>query len=352
MRPFENHGRNSQFEYPSTRYQGSKSKILAWIWSNIGDIEFSRCLDAFGGTGSVGYFLKRKGKSVDYNDNLQFNYTIGKAIIENDKITLSDADLDYILTRQPDITYPTFIQDTFQDIFFLEEENAWLDYVITNIQSLENDYKKALAFTVLFQACIIKRPYNLFHRANLYMRTADVKRSFGNKITWDKSFPQYIRQFAQEFNRLVFANGQRNTAFCKDVFDLVPDYDLVYIDTPYMNAKGTGVDYLDFYHFLEGLLDYDNWPNRLDEKYKHKRLKGAKSPWCRKDKIHDAFDRLFTHFRDSILVVSYRSHGIPSEEELTAMMSRYKKKVQVRYIDYQYALSQQRNGQEILIIGR
>ncbi len=184
------------------------------------------------------------------------------------------------------------------------------------------------------------------------MRTAEVNRSFGNKKTWDKPFAHYIRQFAQEYNRLVFANGQRNRAFCKDVFDLVTDYDLVYIDTPYMNAKGTGVDYLDFYHFLEGMLDYDDWPSRLAEKYKHKRLKGAKSPWCRKDKIHEAFDRLFAHFRDSILVVSYRSHGIPSDEELVEMMSRYKKKVQVRYIDYQYALSHQRNGQEILIIGR
>ncbi len=352
MRFFDNHGRNNRFEYPRTRYQGSKSKILEWIWSNIGDVEFSSCLDAFGGTGSVGYFLKRKEKSVDYNDNLQFNYTIGKAIIENDVVTLSDADLNYILARQPDITYPTFIQDTFKDIFFLDEENAWLDYVITNIHSLENGYKKALAFTAIFQACIIKRPYNLFHRANLYMRTADVSRSFGNKKTWDKPFPQYIRQFAEEFNRLVFSNGQRNTAFCRDVFELPPNYDLVYIDTPYMNAKGTGVDYLDFYHFLEGMLDYDNWPNRLAKNYKHKRLQGAKSPWCRKDKIHDAFDRLFAHFSDSILVVSYRSHGIPSEEELVAMMSKYKKKVQVRYTDYQYALSHQRNGQEILIIGR
>lgn len=352
MRLSENPVTNNKLEYPSTRYQGSKSKILEWIWHNIDDIEFSSCLDAFGGTGSVGYFLKRQGKSVDFNDNLRFNYTIGKAIIENDAVTLRDADINYILTRQPGINYPTFIQDTFQGIFFLDEENAWLDYVITNIASLENDYKKALAFTVLFQACIIKRPYNLFHRANLYMRTADVKRSFGNKKTWDKPFPQYLWQFADEFNRLVFSNGQRNTAFCNDAFNLVPHYDLVYIDTPYMNAMGTGVDYLDFYHFLEGMLDYDDWPNRLALNYKHKRLKGDKSPWCRKDKIHDAFDRLFAHFSDSILVVSYRSHGIPSEAELVAMMSRYKRKVQVRYTGYQYALSRQRNGQEILIIGR
>ncbi len=48
--------------------------------------------------------------------------------------------------------------------------------------------KKAMFLWALFQSCISKRPYNLFHRKNLYVRTADVKRNFGNKTTWDKPF--------------------------------------------------------------------------------------------------------------------------------------------------------------------
>lgn len=36
-------------------------------------------------------------------------------------------------------------------------------------------------------------------------------------------------------------------------------FDLVYIDTPYISEKGSTVDYYGFYHFLEGLLIYDNW---------------------------------------------------------------------------------------------
>ena len=35
-----------------------------------------------------------------------------------------------------------------------------------------------------------------------------------------------------------------------DIFDVKDDYDLVYIDTPYISQKGGGVDYHDFYHFL------------------------------------------------------------------------------------------------------
>jgi len=336
-------------KFLSTRFQGSKLKIVPWIWSCIQHLKFDTCLDAFGGTGSVAYYLKKMQKEVDYNDNLQFNYTIGKAIIENDETKLENDEIDFIISPHDDVTYQTFIKDTFRDIFFLDEENGWLDMVVTNIRLLDDEYKRAIAFTALFQACIIKRPYNLFHRANLYMRTAEVKRSFGNKTTWDKPFPEYFRVFAQEVNSIIFSNGRSNRALYKDVFNVEPGYDLVYMDTPYINAKGTGVDYLDFYHFLDGMLDYDNWGKRITQIYKHKRLKGDKSLWCQPNKIHDAFDRLFRHFKDSLLVISYRSHGIPSQDELVEILSKYKS-VTLHKVDYKYVLSKN-NGQEILLVG-
>ena len=37
--------------FPSTRYQGSKLKLLDWIWANIRDLPFDTALDAFGGNG-------------------------------------------------------------------------------------------------------------------------------------------------------------------------------------------------------------------------------------------------------------------------------------------------------------
>ena len=52
---------------PSTRYQGSKLKLLPFIGSHLSDLEFESALDAFGGTGSVSYMLKARGKAVTYN---------------------------------------------------------------------------------------------------------------------------------------------------------------------------------------------------------------------------------------------------------------------------------------------
>lgn len=337
---------------PSTRYQGSKYKILKWIDYYTKDLDFDTVLDAFGGTGCVGYVYKKIGKQVFYNDSLKFNHYVGLALIENKDTTLNDEDLDFILKKHPKIKYPSFIYDTFHDIYFTDEENKWLDVVITNIGEIKDKYKQALAYYALFQSCIIKRPYNLFHRKNLYIRTAEVERSFGNKKTWDTPFEDHFLKFVEEANNAVFDNGKENQAFHSDIFDLTtPKIDLVYVDTPYISAKGMGINYVDFYHFLEGIVFYDEWSKLIDQSSKHKKIKNGKNEWCNKVEIHGAFERLFDKFRNSILVVSYRDDGTPTISELINMLKKHKKSVEVKKLDYKYVLSNG-NSKEVLIVAK
>ena len=178
---------------PSTRYQGSKAKLVRWIWDLVEDLSFDTVLDAFGGTGVVGYWFKQKSKQVTYNDILRFNYLVGLAMIENNTTHLTDEDVESLLFRQPGQKYRTFIADAFKDIYYTDEENRWLDLVVQNIAMLSDPYRRALAYYALFQACLVKRPFNLFHRKNLYLRFADVERSFGNKTTWDTPFEVHFR---------------------------------------------------------------------------------------------------------------------------------------------------------------
>ncbi len=338
--------------FPSTRYQGSKSKLADWIWETIKNLEFKTCLDLFGGTGAIAYQLKRAGKKITYNDILCFNYYMGVALIENNHITLSQSEVDWLLERHPEVEYPHFIQDTFQDIYFTSEENQWIDQTISNIRQLQNPYKFALAFFALCQACLIKRPYNLFHRKNLYLRLAEVKRHFGNKTTWDKPFDPLFRSFIKEVNGAIFDNHQVNSASNLDAFQMKGSYDLVYIDTPYISNKGVALDYFQFYHFLEGLTSYDNWAHRIDYDSKHYRLRPQKSDWTDRKQIYFAFDHLFQKYQESLLVVSYRSDGIPTESELVALLKQYKKTVQIHYFGpYHYALSKNTKSKEILLIG-
>lgn len=338
--------------FPSTRYQGSKQKIVSWIWESIKDIQFHTALDAFGGTGCVSYMFKQKGKQIAYNDILKFNWLIGLALIENDFVTLTSEDTEFLVTRHKKIEYPTFVQDTFKDIYFTNEENRWIDTVVTNIGQLENLYKRALAYYALFQSCIIKRPFNLFHRKNLYLRLSTVKRNFGNKTTWDTPFETHFRKFVGEANQAIFSNGLENKALNLNVFDIDQDFDLVYVDTPYISKKGVGVDYYGFYHFLEGVVQYSEWEDMIDYRTKHKRLKASKNPWIDKNRIHSAFERLIKKFTDSVLVISYRSDGIPSIEYLVNLLGKYKSNVkQLKWRNYKYVLSNN-HSEEVLLIGK
>jgi adenine-specific DNA methylase/transcriptional regulator with XRE-family HTH domain len=339
-------------DFPSTRFQGSKLKLLNWIWDNIKHLDFSSALDAFGGTGSVSYLFKTHNKSVTYNDQLHFNHLIGKALIENSSVTIDENDLNFILGKHPSINYRSVVADNFKSIYFTDEENHWIDRTVQNIMRLDNRYKQALTYFALFQACIIKRPYNLFHRKNLYVRLASVERSFGNKTTWDKPFETHFLNFVKEANNAIFDNEQSCRALNEDAFEINTHYDLVYIDTPYMNKQGVSVDYYDFYHFLEGLTGYNNWSKQIDYESKHRRLKPKYSVWSDRQGIHDAFRKLFHRFRNSIIVVSYRNDGIPSEEELVGMLKEVKRKVTlVRYGPYKYVLSKNGESKEILLIG-
>ncbi len=336
---------------PSTRYQGSKAKLVNWIWECTKHLEFDNVLDIFGGTGVVGYMYKRKGKAVYYNDHLTSNYLVGLSIIENNNIRLTNGDIQKLLGFDRSYNYRHFISETFKDIYYTEEENQWLDTIIQNIAQLEEPYKKALAYNALFQACLVKRPFNLFHRKNLYLRLAEVSRSFGNKTTWDKPFLEHFYNFIFEVNGLVFDNQRENKALNLDASKVKGNFDLVYIDPPYTSQAGTTVNYLQFYHFLEGLSKYDEWHKHINYRVKHRCFRKDDNPWNNPKLIRQAFKNLLEHFRGSILVISYREDGIPSILEIVEYLENLGRKVTVKSLNYKYVLSNSHSA-EVLIIAQ
>lgn len=344
-------------KFPTTRYQGSKRKILPWIYDCIKDIEFTTVLDAFGGSGMVSYLLKKMGKSVTFNDILRFNQIIGESIISNNEFLLTDSDVKCILNKRKE--RKTFISDNFQGIYYLEEENIWIDTIISNIDDLgkkyvgdELKYKKAIAYNALFQSCLTKRPYNLFHRKNLEMRTRDVQRNFGNKTTWETPFPNHFKKFVAEINQSIYKSEMPCYSINKDVFaiDNVA-YDLVYIDSPYIkknDGHNESSDYLKCYHFLEGISNYDNWNELIDNNTINKRIKKDTIPnYFTPQKALNTFEKLIEKFQNSIIVISYKYGGSPSIEELSEMLRRYKQQVLTYDKHYKYALNKQ-NGNAVL----
>jgi len=102
---------------------------------------------------------------------------------------------------------------------------------------------------------------------------------------------------------------------------------------------------------LEGLVEYDKWEVLVDWGSKHRRIKHGKSIWNDKNKIYQAFDDLFKKFADSILVVSYRSDGIPSDTDLMGLLKKYKDNViELNRKNYKYVLSNNGESQELLFV--
>ena len=126
----------------------------------------------------------------------------------------------------------------------------------------------------------------------------------------------------------------------------------MYIDTPYLNESGIGVDYADFYHFLCGIVDYENWYSHIDYSSKHLRLCREPNVWNRAESIYLAFEKLFARFQKSVLAISYRSNGIPSIKELVSILEKLGKKVEIHQSgDMKYVLSTKQSN-EILIVAR
>lgn len=350
--------------YPTTRYQGSKRKILPWIYENIKDLKFESALDVFGGTAVVSYLLKKMGKTVTYNDNLKFNYLIGKAIIENSSTKLSEGDLKILMKKKVIGSY-RLIREYFKDIYYYDYENRWIDNTVGSICTMNSypeevlQYKQALSYYALFQACLIKRPFNLFHRKNLNLRDNEVERSFGNLSSWNKSFKKHFVNFSNEASDLVFYNGKECRALNQSVFNFNENsYDLVYLDPPYFREHSSNEtsDYLRIYHFLEGIAKYSEWEEFIDFNSINN---GFKNEIFVNDininNITESLEDILVRFKKSIIVLSYKKGGIPSIETITKIFKKTKKNVYTRSLHYKYALNHQ-NGdasknREVLIIG-
>jgi adenine-specific DNA methylase len=340
--------------FPSTRYQGSKRKLLPLLAEVFGGLEFDTALDPFCGTGAVSYLLKSMGKEVRASDLLEFNAVAAEALVVNRQTRLGRAVDDLVSALPAPGRAAGFVEQTYDEVFFERDENRFIDQILPRIHALESPARE-LALHALGQACLAKRPYNLFHRANLSMRRRDVSRSFGNKTTWDTPFADLMRRFAGEADCAVFDSGRDCSAKRADIAEVdLSSADLVYLDPPYVAGSGAGVDYLDFYHFLEGICAPGTWAERVLHRYKHKPLEGrGRSAWADRRSIEAVFSEAIGRCGAAIVVVSYRSDGVPGVEDIEGDLVRAGKSVEV--IDagkYTYALSRNRRSREVVLVGR
>lgn len=333
----------NKIKLPVTRYYGSKRRIIDQIWQFIEseNIEFNSVLDLFGGTGTFAYKSKMEGKEVIYNDIFKFNSIIGKSLIQNNSNKITQKEIEFVLTKDNSFDYKYHIKEVFKDIYYLEEENILIDIIVQNINRLKKNYSRYIAFYGLFQTCLIKRPFNTFHRKNLNLRINDVKRNFGNKVTWEKRIEDLFRKFCKEANSYIIDNGKKNKSINSSALKCKKTADLIYIDPPYVSEKGSHVDYHSRYHFLEALVHYEDFRKKIKfDKLNHEVQIGKSLEFETKKNIKVDIEKIIKKYQEKIIVFSYRNYGIPSIQEIEEIFIKNNMTYTIYTInDHSYALN-------------
>ena len=333
--------------YPPTRFMGSKSKLLPEIWSVVSQFNVNTVVDLFSGSGVVGYMLKAQGKAVVSNDYMAMSATFTKAMIENNTITLPLEEAKELLIEHKESDH--FVATTFKGLYYSDDENDLIDTLRTNIAAMRDQYKQAIAMTSLIRACLKKRPRGIF--------TYTGHRYDDGRQDLKKSLAQQFLESVDAVNKSIFDNGKSNFSKHGDAMDLkIENADLVYIDPPYYSPLSDN-EYVRRYHFVEGLAR--DWKGvEIQEHTQTKKFKSYPTPFSTRKGAADAFDKLFKKFANSILVVSYSSNSQPTQDEMVAIMAKYKEHVEVIPIDYKYSFGNQGDAkthrntvQEYLFVG-
>jgi DNA adenine methylase len=254
--------------YPPTRFMGSKSKLLKDIWGVASQFRFETAVDLFSGSGIVGYMFKSQQKQVISNDHMAMSACFSKAMIENNSVTLSNADVIKLLEEKGRSDH--FVATKFKDLYFSDEDNSLIDTLRANIKALRNPYKKAIAMAALIRACTKKRPRGIFTYVG--MRYDDGRRDI------HLGLQEQFLEAVEAINAAIFSNGKENKSRQGDALELpLVEKALVYIDPPYYTPLGDN-EYVRRYHFIEGLAR--DWQGvEIQEHTQTKKFKSYPTPF-------------------------------------------------------------------------
>ena len=313
--------------YPKVNFIGNKEKITDWIFENIPK-DVNTIFDAFSGGCSVSFEAKKRGYEIICNDILKVNYLMGKALIENSNVKLTDIDIDTIFTGKP---IKGFVYKNYSNVFFFPKECMELDLYRKNIDKLISPYKKALALVLLRRAMIRKMPYSRFNipfEKVKQLRDEEYSyKKYGRKRAYhNQSFNEHFLENLEEYNNAIFDNSKENKAHNGDVLKIISEVnaDLVYLDPPY---TGTMNNYFGFYGFLDNFINSE-------------RGKPFENNFIDKKTSLELFEKLFYELKKyKYWILSYNNSSYPSKGELTNLIKKFAKDIKIIEKKHNYQIT-------------
>lgn len=322
------------FKYPKVNYIGNKEKIAKWICDQFPS-DAVTIFDAFSGGCSLAYEAKSRGLEVYTNDILTTNYHISNALIKNNSVVLEKQDIDIIFEGD---VFSGFMTENYSNKFFFKNECQELDLYRKNIEKLESEEKKSLAFSLMRRAMIRKMPYSRFNiKWDKVVQLRDEEYSYEKyqrkRAYHNKSFKQHFMDNVNDYNRAVFNNEKQNQAYNDDILNLLEKVtaDIIYLDPPY---AGTMNNYFEFYglidNYITGNINFPFENNFTDTK-----------------NIGVLFDKLFSKLNNfKYWFLSYNNRSLPTKNEMLFLLEKRAKNIQIIETDHVYKITGKENKQK------
>ena len=224
-----------------------------------------------------------------------------------------------------------FMFNHFSDEYYFPEECMDLDLIRKNIGDIQDEYKRAMAFTLMRRAMVRKMPYSRFT-----IRWDKIKELRNEELSYAKygrrrhyhnqSFQFHFEDNLKEYNDAVFSNAKPNKAYNLDVYEAIEkiDADIIYLDPPY---AGTMNDYFGFYGLLDAFIE-------------GKQIEPFGNNFMDKNNITEQFDKLFSKLgKYKYWMLSYNSRSRPTKEELLEIMEKYSTNITVYEMPYAYRVT-------------
>lgn len=308
-------------KFPQPQYLGAKYIHKDWIAQWI-PYDVNVVLDAFSGSQSIAFLCKQLGKSIISNDFLTFNSQIGKALIENTKEILKEEDLAILFSGNSDPDNYNLMENLYSNLFFIKEEAEFLDSFRSNIRFLSNEYKKAMAFTIMNRAMTRKVTMGHFAHTQALVYASDPDRIKRNRSLVTPLKTLFL-DLLVEYNNAVFDNNKDCVSYNENILDLLPklsNIDLAYFDPPYCDSHA---DYQSFYHLLETYTIY--WKDKEfvngTKRYSPKKISGFDT----KGEMIDSLNKMFIlSEKIPYWIISYNDRSYPDVDTLAQMIKSHR----------------------------
>ncbi len=305
------------------KYIGNKTRLLDFIDECIILEKLPKngvFCDIFSGTGSVGYFYKKKDYQIISNDFMTYSFVMQKSMIELNHQPMFDGIKETILTDSNTIedvlSYLNNLKGekgyAFENYcpsgkskrqYFTDENGMMIDAIREKIQHWKD---KELVTTSEYY-------YLLSSLINAADHIANMSGTYGAYLKiWRSVALKKIKLLPIE----IYDNKKENKIFQQDANKLITSIsgDILYLDPPYNSRQ-----YASNFHVLESIAVWDK--QDLKGKTGLRDYENQKSLYSQKLNAFNAFQHLIEEADFKYIVLSYNNEGIIPSENIKEVLS-------------------------------